>query len=54
MSWLINRAFLMTPEMKSNRNTNMSKLNKNKSLLLKTLYLVNKNAFLECFLKKVL
>jgi hypothetical protein len=52
MSWLINRAFIMTPEMKSNINTNMSKLNKNKSLLLKTLYIVNKDAFLKCFIKK--
>ena len=53
MSWLINRAFLMTPEIKSNISTNKTKLNKNKSLLFKTLYLVNKDAFLKCFTQKV-
>ena len=52
MSWLINRAFLMTPQAKGKKIQNLSKLNKNKSLLLKTLYMVNKNAFLKCFVKK--
>ena len=49
MSWLINRAFLITPEIKNNRNKIKSKLNKNRSLLLKTLYTVNPDLFLECF-----
>lgn len=52
MSWLINRAFLVTPQAKGKTNQNTSKLSKNRSLLLKTLYLVNKDAFLGCFIKK--
>lgn len=52
MSWLINRAFLMTPQAQYQKDYNNSKLSKNKSLLLKTLYLVNKDTFLKCFLQK--
>ena len=49
MSWLINRAFLITPEIQKNKSTIKTKLNKNRSLLLKTLYTVNPDLFLECF-----
>lgn len=49
ISWLIDRAFVITPKMKYNINTVKSKLSKNKPLLLKTLYEMNKKAFLQCF-----
>lgn len=52
MSWLINRTFIITPQAKGSKNVNMSKLNKNKVLLLKTLYTVNRDAFLKCYVKK--
>ena len=51
MSWLINRAFVITPSVKRNQKTMRTKLNKNRSLLLKTLYTVNADLFLECFKK---
>jgi hypothetical protein len=47
-SWLIDRCFLITNQVKSNKE-NIIKLNKNRSLLLKTLYAVNPKMFLECF-----
>ena len=53
MSWLIDRAFCITPGMKKNANNNSSNTNKNKSLLLKTLYDVNKDNLLKCFSKNV-
>ena len=49
MSWLINRAFLITPEIQRNSKLIKTKLNKNRALLLKTLYVVNPDLFLECF-----
>lgn len=49
MSWLINRAFLITPNVICNRNAIKTTLNKNRSLLLKTLYTINPEVFLECF-----
>jgi len=52
MSWLIDRAFVLTPQMKSNSNKIESKLKKNRSLLLKVLYDINKQNFLKCFDKK--
>ena len=51
MSWLINRCFMMTPNMTSNRDKIQSKLNKNRSLLLKVLYDLNPKTFLKCFIK---
>lgn len=50
ISWLIDRAFIITPKMKYNSTTVKSKLSKNKPLLLKTLYEVNKKSFLQCFI----
>jgi hypothetical protein len=49
MSWLINRCFVMTPNMVSNRDKLQTKLNKNRPLLLKVLYDLNPKMFLKCF-----
>ena len=48
-SWLLDRAFNISPEVKCQENN--SNLNKNKSILLKTLYDINKNNLLDCFKK---
>lgn len=50
MSWLINRAFKVTPQTKGEID---SSLYKNKSLLLKVLYDSNPECFLKCFSKNV-
>lgn len=50
MSWLLDRAFIITPAMNENVQSN---LNRNKSLLLKVLYTVNPEALLKCFCKNV-
>lgn len=52
MSWLIDRALCITPSVRQNRATLKSNLSKNRSLLLKTLYSVNKTSFLNCFAAK--
>ena len=52
MSWLINRCFMITPNMTSNKDRIQSKLNKNRSLLLKVLYDLNPKTFLKCFKKE--
>jgi len=52
MSWLIDRAFLVTPNIQSNNKNIISTINTNKSLLLKVLYDVNSDAVLKCFSKK--
>ena len=49
VSWLINRAFIATPRLSCNSGTLNSKLHKNKSLLLKTLYDANPKVLLSCF-----
>lgn len=51
MSWLMNRAFNITPDVSRNKQLR-SKLNTNISLLLKVLYEVNSDAFLKCFTAK--
>ena len=51
MSWLINRCFMMTPNMISNRDRIQTKLNKNRPLLLKILYDLNPTLLLKCFKK---
>jgi hypothetical protein len=48
-SWLLDRAFIITSKVKVNRHNIESIINKNKSLLFKTLYTVNPKMFLECF-----
>lgn len=52
MSWLINRAFYITPKILEKKSQVNSKLCKNKSLLIKTLYTVSKKSFLSCFKKE--
>ena len=49
MSWLINRCFMMTPSMISNRDRIQSRLSKNRPLLLKILYDLNPKLLLKCF-----
>lgn len=51
MSYLIDRAFMITPEMRENKDK--VRLSKNRSLLLKTLYEVNPQQLLKCFSKNV-
>ena len=53
MSWLIDRAFCITPNMKSNKIIIKNNTNKNKSLLIKILYDTNSNNLLQCFSKNV-
>lgn len=49
MSWLIDRAFILTPNIQSNKGKIDSKLNKNRSILLKALYDLNPKCFKKCF-----
>ena len=53
MSWLIDRAFLITKETKVNKNLINRKTNENKSLLLKVLYDINSNNVLKIFSKNL-
>ena len=52
MSWLIDRAFIITPDVSRNKMLKTN-LGTNKSLLLKVLYEVNPKCFLSCFHKKM-
>ena len=52
MSWLIDRAFVITPDVSRNKMLKTN-LGTNKSLLLKVLYEVNSKCFLQCFAKKM-
>lgn len=52
MSWLINRAFGIGAGVRRNQETIDSKLYKNRALLLKVLYVVSPNVFLQCFVVK--
>lgn len=52
MSWLINRAFTIGAGVKSKKNSTLTtQTDKNKAILLKTLYKVNPQALLKCFAK---
>lgn len=51
MSWLIDRAFMITPQIRKNSKMIKSTISTNKSLLLKVLYEVNPHALLKCFSK---
>lgn len=53
MSWLIDRAFIISPSIKQNNASLKSTMNKNKPLLLKVLYDVNKGNLLKCFSKNL-
>jgi hypothetical protein len=48
-SWLLDRCFLITDAVKFNKQIIKTSINKNKALLIKTLYTVNPKMFLECF-----
>lgn len=48
-SWLINRAFVITSGVKRKKDILSNNTDKNKSILLKTLYDVNKECLLKCF-----
>ena len=49
MSWLINRAFVISAGVQRNKETMDSKTKMNKSILLKVLYDLNTSHFLKCF-----
>ncbi len=49
MSWLINRAFKITPKLVEKTTKIKSKTSKNKPLLMKILYKVSEKSFLNCF-----
>ena len=51
MFWLLDRTFSISPKLKVNQYKLKSKIKKNRSLMIKTLYNVNKKCFLECFAK---
>jgi hypothetical protein len=53
MSWLINRAFRIGSGVKGKSDKIQSTINTNKSLLLKVLYDVNNDIFLQCFSKNL-
>ena len=50
-SWLIDRAFMITPNILSTKKQITTTLNKNKSILIKVLYDVNSSNLLKCFSK---
>ena len=50
-SWMLDRAFLITPNIKSTKRQILSTIDKNKSLLLKVLFEVNSANLLKCFSK---
>ena len=52
MSWLINRAFGIGAGVRRNKDNIDSKLYKNRALLLKVLYVVSPDVFLQCFVAK--
>lgn len=54
ISWLLDRAFLITPNIRSNDSNILTTINTNKSLLLKVLYDVNSSAVLKCFSKTIM
>lgn len=50
-SWLIDRAFMVTPQIRSNMQKIDTIINKNLSLLIKVLYELNQSNLLRCFSK---
>ena len=48
MSWLLDRAFAITSDVSRNKKLN-TRLNKNRSLLIKILYETSPKTFLKCF-----
>jgi len=51
-SWLLDRGFMITPNIQSNNNNIKTNIDANKSILLKTLYDINPKVLLQCFSKK--
>lgn len=51
MFWLLNRTFSISPRLKANQYSIKSTIKKNRSIMIKTLYCVNKRVFLDCFVK---
>ena len=49
MSWLLNRSLLITPRIQGQRDKIETKLDRNRSLLLKVLYDLNPKTFKKCF-----
>ena len=54
MSWLIDRAFKITPQMQSNKENCNSNMWRNRPILLKVLYTINPEALLKCFSKGII
>ena len=54
MSWLIDRAFIITSGAKTNKDRSLTTINNNKAILIKVLYQVNPVAFLQCFSKNLI
>lgn len=52
MSYLIDRAFIITPNLKRKKAAVTSKMNNNRALLLKVLYTISPDQFLSCFKDK--
>lgn len=50
-SWLIDRAFMILPGVRRNQDNVLSTTNRNKAILIKTLYDVNSSNLLKCFMK---
>ena len=53
MSWLIDRAFFITPSLKKQKAQTASKIFQNKAVLMKVLYECNPKSFLSCFAKSI-
>ena len=53
MFWLLNRTFSVSPRLKANQYNIRSTIKKNRSIMIKTLYCVNKKVFMECFTENV-
>ena len=53
MSWLVDRAFMVTPNIGSNKKVIKTKIHTNTALLLKVLYQVNQSNLLKIFSKNV-
>lgn len=53
VSWLLNRAFLITKGVRGKSDVINSNTNKNKSILLKVLYTINPECVLKCFSKNL-
>lgn len=53
MSWLIDRALKVTKDAQRTADQTKTLLNKNRSLLMKTLYSVSPKQFLQCFVPKM-